>query len=116
MHYELAETTFEQEGWPRLRLVAVKKKNGGQTHVLATGRTTWQSREEVVGAADLPAAEIAWWMFHRWSQENWFKYMRTEYALDVLVDYSVELDDASRLVVNPHCGTWIGKWPPRGVA
>ena len=40
-------------------------------------------------------------MFHRWSQENWFKYMRTEYALDVLVDYSVELDDADRLVVNP---------------
>ena len=36
-----------------------------------------------------------------WSGENWFKYMRTEYALDVLVDYSVELDDATRLVVNP---------------
>ena len=40
-------------------------------------------------------------MFHRWSRENWFKYRRTEYALDVLVDYSVELDDATRLVVNP---------------
>jgi hypothetical protein len=34
-HYELAETTFQQQGWPRLRLIAVKKKNGGQTHVLA---------------------------------------------------------------------------------
>jgi len=105
VHYELAETTFEQEGWPRLRLVAVKKKNGGQTHVLATGRLTWESLtweslSEDPGAADLPAAEIAWWMFHRWSQENWFKYMRTEYALDVLVDYSVELDDGNRLVVN----------------
>ena len=53
------------------------------------------------GDADLPAAELAWWMFQRWSQENWFKYMRTEYALDVLVDYSVELDDSDRLVVNP---------------
>jgi hypothetical protein len=101
VHYELAETVFEQEGWPRLRLVAVKKKNGGQTHVLATGRLTWESLGQEVGAADLPAAEIAWWMFHRWSQENWFKYMRTEYALDVLVDYSVELDDATRPVVNP---------------
>ena len=101
VHYELAETTFEQEGWPRLRLVAVKKKNGGQTHVLATGRLTWESRDQEVGAADLPAAEIAWWMFHRWNQENWFRYMRTEYALDVLVDYSVELDDATRPVVNP---------------
>ena len=101
VHYELAETTFDQEGWPALRLVAVKKKNGGQTHLLATGRRTWESLDQEVGAEDLPAAEMAWWMFHRWSQENWFKYMRTEYALDVLVDYSVELDDATRLVVNP---------------
>jgi len=101
VHYELAETIFEQADWPRLRLVAVKKKNGGQTHVLASGRLTWEALDQDAGAADLPAAELAWWMFHRWSQENWFKYMRTEYALDVLVDYSVELDDADRLVVNP---------------
>jgi hypothetical protein len=101
VHYELAETVFEQAGWPRLRLVAVKKKNGAQTHVLASGRLTWEALGQDSGAADLPAAELAWWMFHRWSQENWFKYMRTEYALDVLVDYSVELDDADRLVVNP---------------
>jgi len=100
VRYELAETVFEQAGWPRLRLVAVKKKNGGQTHVLASGQLTWEALDQDVGAADLPAAELAWWMFHRWSQENWFKYMRTEYALDVLVDYSVELDDADRLVVN----------------
>jgi hypothetical protein len=32
--YQLAETTFEKEGWPRLRLIAVKKKNGGQTHIV----------------------------------------------------------------------------------
>ena len=101
VHYELAETVFEQAGWPRLRLVAVKKQNGGQTHVLASGQLTWEALGQDAGAADLPAAELAWWMFHRWSQENWFKYMRTEFALDVLVDYSVELDDADRLVVNP---------------
>ena len=100
VHYELAETVFEQADWPRLRLLAVKKKNGGQTHVLASGQLTWEALDQDAGAADLPAAELAWWMFHRWSQENWFKYMRTEYALDVLVDYSVELDDADRLVVN----------------
>jgi len=101
VHYELAETVFEQPGWPRLRLVAVKKQNGGQTHVLASGQLTWEALDQDAGATDLPAAELAWWMFHRWSQENWFKYMRTEFALDVLVDYSVELDDADRLVVNP---------------
>jgi hypothetical protein len=76
-------------------LVAAKKQNGGQTHVLASGQLTWEALEQDVGAADLPAAELAWWMFHRWSQENWFKYMRPEYTLDVLVDYSVELAEAS---------------------
>jgi hypothetical protein len=39
--YELAESLFDEEGWPRLRLIAVKKKNGGQTHVLASSQATW---------------------------------------------------------------------------
>ena len=99
--YQLAETTFEKEGWPRLRLIAVKKKNGGQTHIVSTGRVTWEALGLERGAADLSSEETAWYMFGRWSQENWFKYARSEYALDVLVDYSVEADDPERLVVNP---------------
>jgi hypothetical protein len=101
VEYELAESTLQEEGWPELRLIALKKKNGGQTHVVATGQVTWRSLELVLGEADPPAAEIAWIMFGRWSQENWFKYMRSEYALDVLVDYCVELDDQEHLVINP---------------
>jgi len=99
--YELAETTFEKEGWPHLRLIAVKKKNGGQTHIVSTGCLTWEALGKPRGAADLSASETAWSMFGRWSQENWFKYARSEYALDVLVDHSVEPDDPQRLVVNP---------------
>ena len=99
--YELAESIFEEEGWPRLRLIAVKKNNGGQTHVLASSQATWTAMEREAGEPDAPAGEIAWTMFGRWTQENWFKYMRAEYALDVLVDYSVELDDQEHLVVNP---------------
>ena len=101
VEYELAESTLEEEGWPELRLIALKKSNGGQTHVVATGQRTWQSLQLDLGEADPSAAEIAWTMFGRWSQENWFKYMRAEYALDVLVDYRVELDDQEQLVVNP---------------
>ena len=101
VEYELAESTLQEEGWPELRLIALKKNNGGQTHVVATGQRTWQSLQLDLGEADPSAAEIAWTMFGRWSQENWFKYMRIEYALDVLVDYSVELDDQEHLVVNP---------------
>ena len=40
-------------------------------------------------------------MFERWRQENFFKYLREEYALDVLVDYGVVEDDATRDVPNP---------------
>jgi len=40
-------------------------------------------------------------MFDRWRQENFFKYLREEYALDALVDYAVVPDDPARDVPNP---------------
>jgi hypothetical protein len=40
-------------------------------------------------------------MFARWRQENFFKYLREEYALDALVDYGVEPADPTRDVPNP---------------
>jgi len=40
-------------------------------------------------------------MFGRWRQENFFKYLLEEYALDVLVDYAVEPDNPAREVPNP---------------
>jgi hypothetical protein len=98
--YELAEDVFDKEGWPRLRLIAVKKKNGQQTHLVASGQATWEALNETA-EADLPATEVAWWMLGRWCQENWLKYMREEFLLDVLVEYSTEPDDPQREVVNP---------------
>jgi transposase len=50
---------------------------------------------------DLSTIEVAYRMFERWRQENFFKYLRDEYALDALVDYSVEPADATRDVPNP---------------
>jgi transposase len=50
---------------------------------------------------DLPAVEVAYRMFERWRQENFFKYLREEYALDALVDYSVVPDNPDRDVPNP---------------
>lgn len=50
---------------------------------------------------DLPPIEVAYRMFERWRQENFFKYLREEYALDALVDYGVEPADAARQVPNP---------------
>jgi transposase len=50
---------------------------------------------------DLGAVEVAYRMFERWRQENFFKYLREEFLLDALVDYGVEPDDPAREVPNP---------------
>jgi transposase len=72
----------------RLRQVTRLSDNGHQTAILTSRR-------------DLKAIEVAFWMFERWRQENFFKYLREEYALDALVDYAVEPDDPARDVPNP---------------
>lgn len=90
--YDLADGEFQKKGWPRLRCVAVKRKDGRQTQILCS-------------RYDLEPVELAYRMFGRWKQENWFKYMGEQFALDVLVDYATEPDDPDRLVINP---TWRG--------
>ncbi len=55
----------------------------------------------VTSRFDLGAVEIAFRMFERWRQENYFKYMREEFALDALADYQIEPDDPTRTVPNP---------------
>ena len=40
-------------------------------------------------------------MFDRWRQENFFKYLREEYALDALAEYAAVPDDPNREVPNP---------------
>ena len=71
-----------------LRQVTRLRTNGGQTPILTSRR-------------DLPAIEVAYRMFERWRQENFFKYMRKEYALDALVNYGTEDADPERSVPNP---------------
>lgn len=46
-------------------------------------------------------APIAVAMFARWSQENFFKYMREHYNLDRLIDYHTEEIPETTKVVNP---------------
>ena len=55
----------------------------------------------VTSRRDLSALEVAYRMFERWRQENFFKYLREEYALDALVEYAAEPDDPTREVPNP---------------
>jgi len=50
---------------------------------------------------DIDCEQVARRMFFRWNQENFFRYMREEYALDHLVTNNVEPADVERLVPNP---------------
>ena len=63
-------------------------ENGHQTAVLSTD---YRSNPEPVAAA----------MFARWSQENFFRYMREHYGLDRLIDYATEEIPDTTKVVNP---------------
>jgi hypothetical protein len=72
----------------RLRQVTRLSDDGHQTPILTSRR-------------DLSAVEVAFRMFERWRQENFFKYLREEYALDALVQYAVVPDDPAREVPNP---------------
>src|SRR5947207_7953835 len=76
------------KGKLRLRQVTRRMDNGHQTPILTSRR-------------DLPAAQVAYRMFDRWRQENFFKYLREEYALDALAEYATTPDDANREVPNP---------------
>ena len=48
----------------------------------------------------ITVVQIAAYMFGRWVQENFFRYMRQEYALDKIIQYGIEQIDDSFHVVN----------------
>jgi len=55
----------------------------------------------VTNRKDLSDVEVAYRMFARWRQENFFKYMDEEFAIDALWAYGSEEADANRDVPNP---------------
>jgi transposase len=76
------------KGKLRLRQVTRLCDDGHQTQVVTS---RW----------DLSDIEVAYRMFERWRQENFFKYMREEFLLDALVDYQIEPEDPTRTIPNP---------------
>jgi hypothetical protein len=75
-------------GTLRLRQVTRLTDSGHQTSIITS---RW----------DLSDIAVAYRMFERWRQENFFKYLREEYLLDALVDYQVEPDNPLRSAPNP---------------
>ena len=76
------------KGKLRLRQVTCLCDTGHQTQVITS-------------RFDLRDIEVAYRMFDRWRQENYFKYMREEFLLDALIDYQVEPEDPTRTIPNP---------------
>lgn len=90
--YQLAEQTLKlnyKGGSLTLREVVRLSEDGKHQTSIVTNRK------------DLTPVEIAYRMFERWRQENFFKYMRDQFALDALVSYAIESDDPLRDVPNP---------------
>jgi len=67
------------------------------TRLCDTGHQT----QVITSRCDLRDIEVAYRMFERWRQENFFKYMREEFLLDALVDYRIEPEDPTRSIPNP---------------
>jgi ribosomal protein S18 acetylase RimI-like enzyme len=89
LSYALADRAVRLLGGKlRLRQVTRLMDHGHQTPILTS---RW----------DLTAAQVAYRMFDRWRQENFFKYLREEYALDALAEYAAVPDDPLRQVFNP---------------
>lgn len=70
------------------QITRLDERTGHQTQVLTT-------------RPDPDPAPTAHAMFHRWSQENFFRYTRAHYGLDALDSYATVDDDPARLVPNP---------------
>jgi len=86
--YLLAERLVSAAKGFRMREVRRLCDDGHQTAVVTTRR-------------DLPIESVALRMFSRWQQENFFRYMRHEFALDHLPTMQVEPADPERSVPNP---------------
>jgi hypothetical protein len=93
---KLAErgTFLGEEVW--VREIRKLTDTGHQTAILST-----DYRSET--------ARLAGAMFSRWSQENFFRYMRQHYSLDSLVDYRTEVIPETTRVVNPAYRTLDGQ-------
>ena len=85
--YKLTERPLSLSNSFEVREVRCLTDDGHQTSIITT-------------RSDLSLLDVAERMFSRWRQENYFRYMRHEFALDHLSTHAVEPADPKRLVPN----------------
>jgi len=86
--YELAEKTVRVLPGFKMREIRRLRTDGKQTAIMTT---KWKTR----------AIELAWRMFERWRQENFFRYMREHFALDAMASRRVEPISEGKTIPNP---------------
>jgi hypothetical protein len=84
----LAERATVLSNGLSVREVRKRTESGRQVAILSTNRI-------------LTSEQVASAMFARWSQENFYRYMRQHYGLDRLAEYAVGPVPDTVLVVNP---------------
>ncbi len=83
----LAEKSIEISDAP-LREIRKYSAGGHQTSIITTNKK-------------LGITTVALYMFARWSQENYFRYMRQDYDFDRMLQYAVQQIDGEVLVNHP---------------
>jgi len=82
----LSERQFEVHG-VKMREIRKQNTSSHQTSIISTNQI-------------LTINILAKYMFARWCQENFFRYMRQEYAIDKIIEYGVDNIDKDIIVVN----------------
>ena len=85
---DLAEQPIVLRNGLTVRQIRRRLANGRQVPVITTH-------------PQMPLAQVAGAMFSRWSQENFFKYLREQFNLDSLPTHDLEPLDPDLQVVNP---------------
>lgn len=86
--YELAEKTVRVLPGFKMREIRRLRNNDKQSAIVTT---RWRTRR----------IEVAWRMFERWRQENFFRYMREHFALDALASRDAEPLSEGKTIPNP---------------
>lgn len=84
---QLCEKKIEIDNVP-LREIRKQNSNSHQTSIITTN-------------LKLSLILIALKMFSRWTQENFFKYLRQDYDLDKMIHYAINQINEAFMVVNP---------------
>jgi prepilin-type processing-associated H-X9-DG protein len=101
--FSVSQVQLASGTWVEMHLAERGTFLGGKVWVREIRKRTESGHQTAVLSTDYRAdpGPVAAAMFARWSQENFFKYMREHYGLDRLVDYATaEIPDTTS-VVNP---------------